>query len=358
MNPSQTPQSDKCKCCRHRKQKAMTPTAVIAVVAIALALVAGGVALYFMDIRGDSGSGLAEEWKYKKVRPFDKELLAWRSDGGIRSPLHRPNGLAYREGRIYLVSNDALAVLDRAGNVVKKWDLPAPGRRVDVDQQGMIYVTSKTQVNVFNPDGVKLATWPAPSDKSQLLAVAVVGDRVAVSDIGTRTVYVYDKGGALQGDITGYGKGFILPSDNFELADTPDGTLLVANSGKMEAGRIEAYDPVTLEPRYMWGRDGEDIIGFNGCCNPTGIVVLDDGRVATTEKTLTTIKVFTDRRDGSLSSVVAGPESLGEDTPWDIAVDDNGRLIVLFTDISMIRIFAPSGDQPDPQEVHDEASQT
>jgi hypothetical protein len=180
-----------------------------------------------------------------------------------------------------------------------------------------------------------------------LLSVAVVDDHVAVSDLGLRAVHVYDTSGRFLGDVDGPEKGFKLPSDNFELTDTPEGLLLVANSGSdADVPRIEAYPPSSRRRQYGWGEKGEDIVGFNGCCNPTGMAVFPDGRVVTTEKTLVTIKVFTARKDGTLDSVVAGPEQLGEHTPWDVAIDAQGNVIVLFTDVSMIRVYAPAGQTP------------
>lgn len=342
---TQPPKTDhnKCKCSKYPAKSGLTPTGMIILIVVGLAVVIGIVAVWSIDVRGEKGSGLADKFDYERERPFDESLLQWGATAGMRSPLHRPSGVAYRDGKIYLVSKEAVSILSRSGAPLAQFELSRPGRRIDVDSSGTIYVTHPGKVTLLGQEGETLGTWSAPSAKSELLSVAVVDELVAVSDIGLRAVHIYDKQGNLQGSITKPDQGFELPSDNFELADTPDGLLLVANSGsKKGLPRIEAYDPRSRERIYGWGEKGEDIVGFNGCCNPTGMAVLPDGRVVTTEKTLVTIKVFTSRRDGSLSSVVAGPEQLKEHTPWDVAIDEKGNLIVLFTDISMIRIFAPA----------------
>ncbi len=335
-----------CKCSKYPSRSGLTPRGLLILIVVGVAVVVGIVAVWSIDFRGEGGSGLADKFDYGRVRPFDEALLQWEATSGMRSPLHRPSGVAYRDGRIYLVNKEAVSILSRSGTQLKQFQLNEPGRRIDVDSAGTIYVTHPQKVTLLSQEGDILGTWSAPSPKSSLLSVAVVDDLVAVSDLGLRAVHVYDREGTLQGEITKPEKGFELPSDNFELADTPDGLLLVADSGsKKGLPRIEAYDPRTRNRIYGWGEKGEDIVRFNGCCNPTGIAVLPDGRVVTTEKTLVTIKVFTSRRDGSLSSVVAGPEQLNEHTPWDVAIDEDGNLIVLFTDISMLRIFSPADQE-------------
>ena len=86
---------------------------------------------------------------------------------------------------------------------------------------------------------------------------------------------------------------------------------------------------------------------FQGCCNPTQFVLLDDGSVVTSEKGLPRVKVLD--KAGALTSVVAGPElflplrcptaDCTKGKTLDLAVDSHGRILVLDPSSSTVRIF-------------------
>jgi sugar lactone lactonase YvrE len=83
------------------------------------------------------------------------------------------------------------------------------------------------------------------------------------------------------------------------------------------------------------------IDGFCGCCNPTDIALLADGRVVTAEKGLPRVKVM--NPDGTLSCVVAPPDGLSAGASGtDLAVGPDGRVYVLDPQVQLVRIFAES----------------
>jgi sugar lactone lactonase YvrE len=91
-----------------------------------------------------------------------------------------------------------------------------------------------------------------------------------------------------------------------------------------------------------WGRYGNEIDAFCGCCNPADLAVLPDGRVVTAEKGLPRVKVY--RRDGTLESVVAAPEQLSPQPPaLDVAVDAAGQVYVLDPPARVVKVYAPLG---------------
>ena len=192
--------------------------------------------------------------------------------------------------------------------------------------------------------------------KAMLTSIAVAEKDVLVADAGNRIVLRYDAAGKLLGQI---GKrdpakhipGFVIPSPCFDVAMAADGLVRVVNPG---AHRIEAY---TLDGdlEAFWGSSGKGIEGFCGCCNPTNIALLPDGRFVTSEKGIPRVKVY--RADSKFDAVVAGPDTLAptetileETRPdhklpvFDVAADSRGRVLVLDPLAVKVRIFEAKGD--------------
>ncbi|HCU34175.1 MAG TPA: hypothetical protein DGT21_01650, partial [Armatimonadetes bacterium] len=123
---------------------------------------------------------------------------------------------------------------------------------------------------------------------------------------------------------------------HFDVAITREGALLVTNPGKHA---VEMYSPEgTLVT--SWGQTGQTIEGFCGCCNPTDIAVMADGRVVTSEKGLPRVKVYT--AGGMLDAVVAVPDDFSTHAAgMDLAVDGAGHIWVLDPPEGVVKVFAP-----------------
>jgi hypothetical protein len=202
-----------------------------------------------------------------------------------------------------------------------------------------LYVLHEKSIQVLDAStGKALGNWPSENPNADLLSIAVVKGHVFASDFYSRAVEVWDLQGnrlqAFQGRSAGQ-DGFYLPSRNFALAAGHDGLVRVVNPGMR---RVEAYT-VDGQRQFVWGRPGSDVDAFCGCCNPMALVVFPDGRVVTSEKALPTVKVFTNRQDGTLDSVVAGPDTFGEHVPRDVAVDARGRIWILVADRNQVLIY-------------------
>ncbi len=137
-----------------------------------------------------------------------------------------------------------------------------------------------------------------------------------------------------------------MPSPYFDVAVAPDGLLRVANPG---THRIEAF---TFDGHLelSWGKRGMGIEAFCGCCNPSNIAILADGRVVTAEKGIPRVKVYSE--SGEFECVVVGPEILAPNRsatvetrdelrlhPVDLAVDSRSRILVLDPAAGSVRIF-------------------
>ena len=139
----------------------------------------------------------------------------------------------------------------------------------------------------------------------------------------------------------------MIPSPYFDLAIGSDGLLRVVNPGRH---RIEAYT-FNGDLEFWWGKPSPNVEGFCGCCNPVNFVILADGSFVTCEKGLVRVKVYNE--EGDFIGVVASPEQLikSSDTKicqipancqvggFDLAVDNQQRILVLDTLRNVIRIF-------------------
>ena len=145
--------------------------------------------------------------------------------------------------------------------------------------------------------------------------------------------------------------GFVVPSPYFDVAIAPDGLLRVANPGMHQ---IEAF---TFDGHLelSWGKRGLGIEALCGCCNPSNIAILSDGRIVTAEKGLPRVKVYS--ATGEFECVVVGTSVLAPNPamlseccdehtlhPVDLAVDSRDRILVLDPLAGSVRIFVRKSD--------------
>jgi len=205
---------------------------------------------------------------------------------------------------------------------------------------GHLYIGLKDHVEVFAADGTSVASWDSLGEKALITSIAVADEDVLVADAGNRIVLRYDLSGQLVGrigerDDARKVPGFTITSEYFDLAVSPaDGLLRVVNP---RALRIETYT-FDGDLENHWGESKPSIDGFFGCCNPIHFAMLPDGRFVTAEKGAERVKVYDS--DGQFESVVAGPAQLDTQVA-DLAVDSNGRILVLDPKAKSVRIFEP-----------------
>ncbi len=322
-----------------RKKTAASATKIIAFHVVAVAIIVAVIIVAAMDMSG------TKQAVPDPTRDIPVELRLWQASAPVALADAEATGLAIADGKAYVVSADRLDVYDLTGAKLTSWPLDKPARRIAAGPDGRLFVNHDMSLSVINPKtGQTLETWPTGIGDGELISVAVSGQNVYASDYPSRSVVVWDLQGnrlrTFDGKTMG-GTGFKLPSRNFPLAVGPEGLLRAANPGEL---RVEAYGP-DGQRKFTWGRAGEDVTGFCGCCNPVAMAIFPDGRVVTAEKALPTVKVFTDRQDGTLASVVAGPDAFGPHMPADVAIDPSGRVWVLVPGKQQIQIYQKQPQQ-------------
>lgn len=244
------------------------------------------------------------------------------------------------DGRIYVAGDQAVRCLDTTGAV--QWELPvhAQAGPVAVTENGVIFVGLHNRVAAFGPDGSAQGTWTPYGDHTWITDIVPTPTEVYIADAGNRRVWRFDRQGTYLGEIgrKDPNRGIpalAVPSPHLDIELAPDGTLIVVNPGRRTIQYHSLPDGALVR---SWGKSSNSIEGFGGCCNPTDIAVLPDGRVVTAEKGIPRVKVYS--AEGTLLSVVAPPASFDRATEGiDLAVDPQGRVVVLDPVEGMVRIY-------------------
>jgi hypothetical protein len=319
---------------------------------VTLTIAVGAVAWLSIDPSGERGSGLPLSCdynldKYEKIEPA---MIRYRQKAVIPVAMKDVRGIAVGvDDRILVAGDKAVWVFANDGKKLKEISLEnephclaAPGR---------LYVGMEDHVEVYDDQGKRLAVLARPAQRARLTSIALSEEDVFVADAGSLVVWHYDTAGKVVGrigqrDRSVEGSGFICPSPYFDVAVAPDGLLRIANPGRL---RVDAY---TIDGHHelSWGKSGVAVGDFCGCCGPSNIAILPDGRVVTAEKGIPRVKVYSP--SGEFECVVAGPEILApnlkaaietcnehERQPVDLAIDSRSRILVLDPAACCVRIF-------------------
>lgn len=279
------------------------------------------------------------EYDISEFRAVDPQLLKYDELERVETGLQKPQGLAVTtDGRI-LVTGDGVLLIFSGASVESRIELTGSARCVAAGDDGRLYLGMDDHVEVWDRDGNRLAHWDALNERSLITSIAVDEDRVFVADAGNRLVLRHDLEGTVlarigERDPERNIPGFVIPSPYFDLGIGHDGLLWVVNPGRHT---LEGYgDDGGL--RSSWGTGSMDVGGFSGCCNPIHMAMLANGGFVTSEKGLPRVKVY--RPTGTLQAVVAAPEQFADDADGlDLAVDADGRILVLDPASSAVRVF-------------------
>lgn len=314
----------------------------VLLLAAAAALAAWGVYRYLRQL-----SALAETrpaYSLAEFRETDPALLLYAEQAPVPLPLHHPRALAVDlapAGAIAVATDHEVVTYGRDGAERSRFPLQRPATALAYDPRGGFLVAAGDRIDAYAADGTHRAAWPSLGERALLTAVAAVGDDVFAGDAGQRLVWRLGPDGSVRGRIgdrdTARGiPGLVAPSPYLDVAVAPDGSLWVANPGRH---RLENY-AATGELLRAWGRSGMAIDAFCGCCNPIHLAVLPDGSLVTSEKGLPRVKLH--GPDGALRGVVAGCEAFAENaTGLDLAVSDDGSILVLDPAAAAVRVFQP-----------------
>ena len=230
-------------------------------------------------------------------------------------------------------------------------NLPGEPQCIAVAGDGTVLAAMRNRVVAVAPDG-KQTPWPVLEGTPDIRSIAVSSDgqQVYVADRGNGWVVRLDGQGKIVGYIgrnaeTGKPDHFapVRRVRCFDLALGADGLLRVV---KPEAHRIETYSADGVL-QSQWGHDtSEGIKGFFGCCNPSDIAILPDGRVVTGEKGKGVPRVKLYDANGKFECVVAGPDTFDDPAALlDLAVDSQGRVLVIDPADKTVRVYERNRDQ-------------
>lgn len=250
----------------------------------------------------------------------------------------RLRGLAVGpDGRIYVLSHFRVLVYEKSGEPVRHYELDQAPHCAAFGPDGTFYLGLGSRLGVLDLATGELAEWRHLGEGAMVCSIAVGGASLMAGDSGNRAVWVFGPDGKELARIDnlkaeeGAGE---APSVHFDVAAHADGTFWATDAGRHAVIHFSAAGKVL----GRWGRQGQEIEAFGGCCNPAHLAVFPDGRVLAVEKKPDLVKVC--HPDGRLDAVVAPPDAFILRTFLaDATVDGEGRVLVLDPKRSQVRIF-------------------
>ena len=202
----------------------------------------------------------------------------------------------------------------------------------------MIYVGVVGHIEVIAFGATEAQAWTSLGENARITSVSVGATNLFVADFGSRVVWRYDLSGRLLGQLGQRDRakgvsGFVLPSPYFDVVAGDDAVWAV-NPGRQSVEQHQLDGTVSAQ----WGEASMKLEGFCGCCNPSHLARMADGRFVTSEKGLPRVKLYA--ADGTFVGLVAGTDAFAKDTVGlDLAVDGDGRILVLDPVAKAVRVF-------------------
>lgn len=280
------------------------------------------------------------DYNIGKLRQVDEKLLCYNEISQIKPPFDSLHGLAIdNQGRIYISGKNNIAIYSHEGAPLKTFLTEGTAKCLAVDENENIFLGMTDHIEVVDNEGNLLSNWEILNEQVFITSIALDESSVFVADAGNKIVYHYDRDGSFRNEIGRKNPeigipGFIIPSPYFDLAIGREGQLWVVNPGRHA---LEAYTP-DGELISTWARTSMQEDGFSGCCNPSHIALLEDGKFVTSEKGIERVKIID--QSGEFVCLVASPGMFEEGTTGlDLAIDSHQRIFVLDPKRGMVRIF-------------------
>lgn len=306
---------------------------------IVLVIVAVVVADY-LSTRVDKRPDNPFAYSVEEYETVDESLIAYRETRQIRTGDTEMLAMAYRNGRIYVLTDEYMQVITPLGQEISRTHIDPDGRFIAVAANGIVLLGYEDHIVALENEEETARSAPAGAE-ALFTALTIAESHIFVADAGTRQVIAYNHALEQTGSFKGESgvsalHGFILPSLHFDLAVNGENELWVVNPGLHS---IQNYTPGG-RLRGHWSKSSFGHDGFSGCCNPCFIAFLSDGRIVTSEKGLVRIKIH--KESGEFESYVAAPEKFGTGIKAPaLAVDEHDHILALDFDNNMIRYFEP-----------------
>ena len=241
--------------------------------------------------------------------------------------------------RLYAVGDRKLVIYSLQGKCLNEIALEREGYCVATSPDGKIFVGEQGQVQIFDAECKPNATWRDEILLGCVTAIGFVNENVILADVKDRCLRRYHSSGKYLANIgkDNRMKGFLIPNAYLDFEADRDGVLHVCNPGKH---RVERY---SVEDKLLgwWGKfgGGSDPEGFTGCCNPTNIALMGDGRIVVTTKAEPQVKVYS--AEGKMLELFGEGAFDPNCKNMDVAVDADERIYVIDTTRLTILVFAP-----------------
>lgn len=295
-------------------------------------------ALVFIFFSGCQQTQDNEEnpWEYDltALKKVDPNLLTYNELEPILLPFDELNALAIDDkNNLYVAADSVIRKYDQNKLKVLEFSLDEEVKAI-ANVSNKLYVGLVDRIEVWSTAGKKLQSWEPLNRRAIITSIVVTKESVFIADAGNKQVMQFEPDGKFVSAITADRPGFIVPSPYFDLAKDSNDDVWVVNPGKHQIVRINKDGSLS----NVWGKTAWTIDGFSGCCNPTHITILPDGKFITSEKGLPRVKVYTP--EGKLVAVAAEPQKFHEEvTGLDLATDKEGRIYVLDPLKKQVRVF-------------------
>lgn len=281
------------------------------------------------------------------------ELLTWEMVQEVDPGFEEARGVAFGPNdALYIAGDEAVRKVTAEGQV--EWEMAVGDEPscLTLDREGAIVVGLRGGVEVYDQSGRLQDAFTSEDRRTWITSLAATPGGIYVADAGNRRVLRYDGNARVSVFVTkDEARGIpalSIPSPHLDIVAAADpasdgspDTLVVVNPGR---GSIQYHSLQDGSLLRSWQKRGNDTEGFGGCCNPTDIALLPDGRVVTSEKGIPRVKVYSD--DGELLSVVMPPDAFQRGTSGiDLATDSSGRVAVLDPERGVVRLYEEKGGE-------------
>ncbi len=207
--------------------------------------------------------------------------------------------------RLYIVSGRHMYVYNVAGEQLSRFPVASDVRDITLDKES-VYVLYPTRIEVYSLEGGLVHQWEACSELSDYCSLTAVSGYVFVTDVANKNICQYTEEGNFVRFIQSP-REFLIPSYSFDI-DHRNDTVYCVNAGRH---LIETY---TLDGRFIaaFGGPGGKEGFFAGCCNPSYITFMPDGKLLTSEKGNPRISTY--GHDGRFDRMLLNGRGLGGGT--------------------------------------------
>ena len=266
----------------------------------------------------------------------------FREVASFSTACRQPRGLAIAlDGTVYVAGDRCVNVFSADGKPLSALTLDGEPHCLAL-ANGLLYVGLQDRIEVYK-GGALTARWGGFGPRAYLTALASAPTGLWVADAGNRAIRLlrFTDGNTLAtvgvADKAHGVPGLLIPSPHLDIAVDKAGLLWATNPGRY---RVEAYSQDN-RLQHAWGESSEAIDGFSGCCNPTNLALLPDGRVVTSEKGTPRVKLY--NKEGKYLGLLADEDAFPPgDVGLSLAIDGKGRVLVLDPLRHCVRVFQKS----------------